>query len=73
MRRIALLLPLLAGPPVLGAPAPLPRPNPRPTRLHWEIDFSPLAKAGMVNLSITLSIGAPAGFRRMQVSHTDTR
>jgi hypothetical protein len=59
MRTIAqLLVLLLAVSPSLAAPAPLPKAKPKPkvVREFWEIDFSPLAKAGMVNLQIQLSV-----------------
>jgi hypothetical protein len=61
MRRIALLLLLFAGPPLLAAPAPFPKPRakPRVVREFWEVDFSPLAKAGMVNLRLQVSVSAP--------------
>jgi len=74
MRTIAVSLLLLAGAQALSAPAPLPR-HPRhdvkPGREHWEIDFSPLAKAGQVNLGIELLIHTADGnTRRLSVGQS---
>src|SRR5262249_44578871 len=38
-----------------------PKPKPMPVREHWEIDFSPMASAGMVNLGINLTIRTADG------------
>jgi hypothetical protein len=64
MRQLAVLLLLLVGTPVFSAPAPVFKPRPKPPRPFWEIDFSPLAKAGTVNLSLFLSIRTVDGQTR---------
>src|SRR5262249_44788938 len=59
--------------PLLAAPAPLPRPpkekpKTKPAREFWEVDFSPMATAGMVNLGIELHVRTSDGNgRRMSV------
>jgi len=70
MRQTAILLLLLVGSPGLCAPAPFPKkPKPKamPARPFWEIDFSPLAKAGQVNLSIFITLRTSDG-RTQQLS-----
>lgn len=58
MRTLSLVLVVLVGSEALSAPVPFPKQpkaRPQPVRAFWEVDFSPLAKAGRVNLSIILS------------------
>jgi hypothetical protein len=58
MRTLSIVLLLLASSEALSAPAPFPKrpkPRPQPMRAFWEFDLSPLAKAGRVNFSVTLS------------------
>ncbi len=58
MRTLSLVLLVLVGSEALSAPVPFPKQRkarPQPVRAFWEVDFSPLAKAGRVNLSIILS------------------
>ncbi len=64
MIRIAALGLLLVGSAALAAPAPLPRPpkeKPKPAREFWEVDFSPMATAGIVNLGINLHVRTADG------------
>jgi hypothetical protein len=73
MIRITALCLLLVGSAALAAPAPLPRPpkakpKPKQVREFWEVDFSPMATAGRVNLGIELHVRTADGNgRRMSV------
>jgi hypothetical protein len=58
MRTLSVVLLLLAGSEVLSAPAPFPKQpkaKPQSGKTFWEVDFSPLEKAGRVSFSVTLS------------------
>jgi hypothetical protein len=74
MRATAILFLLLVGAQASSAPAPLPKPpKPKPAvvRPFWEVDFSPLASAGKVNLSIRIVVRTADGtVRQMSVGQS---
>jgi hypothetical protein len=72
MRRAATFLLVLGCTALAAAPAPfLPsRPKPKPANPYWEVDFSPLAMAGNVNVGLILKVRTGAGENALSVSQS---
>jgi hypothetical protein len=72
--RTAVLLLFLAAPLAPAAPAPFPKPKPKPpANPYWQIDFSPLQNAGMVNIQLRVVIRAADGdSRQVSISQVGT-
>ena len=73
MRTLAVLLLVLGVPALPAAPLPFPKATPEPksmTNPHWEIDFTPLSKAGNVRISLRIIIRTASGESNLSVSQS---